>query len=156
MKKTKNKNRNAQKKRSSHKVVESVLRPEGSLRWERFVKISHWGDTTGWMFVYTMQPVVKPGCTTALTTGLTTGCIHDTAGWQLAVYTIQPVVKPVVKLVWQPVWQQVVSCKRGFSKRFACQPQCSIAAQQLQCCTKNRIWKGLQSESSLVSHAGLS
>jgi len=40
-----------------------------------------------------VQPVVKPGCTT--------GCI----------YTIQPVVKPVVK----PVWQQVVSCKQGFS-----------------------------------------
>jgi len=27
------------------------------------------------------------------------------------VYTIQPVVKPG----WQPVWQQVVSCKRGFT-----------------------------------------
>ena len=38
MKKTKNKNRDAQKKRTSHKVVESVLRPEGSLWWERFVK----------------------------------------------------------------------------------------------------------------------
>jgi len=35
---TKNKNRDAQKKRSSHKAVESVLRPEGSLWWERFVK----------------------------------------------------------------------------------------------------------------------
>jgi len=31
------------------------------------------------------------------------------------VYTIQPVVKPVVKRAWQPVWQQVVSCKRGFN-----------------------------------------
>ena len=42
-----------------------------------------------------VQPAVKPGCTT----GLTTGCI---------VYTnIQPVVKPV--------WQQVVSCKRGLT-----------------------------------------
>jgi len=30
---TKNKNRDAQKKRSSHKAVESVLRPEGSLWW---------------------------------------------------------------------------------------------------------------------------
>jgi len=38
MKKTKNKNRDAQKKRNSHKAVESVLRPEGSLWWERFVK----------------------------------------------------------------------------------------------------------------------
>ena len=35
---TKNKNRDARKKRSSHKAVESVLRPEGSLWWERFVK----------------------------------------------------------------------------------------------------------------------
>ena len=31
--------------------------------------------------------------------------------WQLAVYMIQPVVKTVAK----PVWQQVVSCKRGFN-----------------------------------------
>jgi len=39
MKKTKNKNRDSQKKRSSHKAVEPVLRkPEGSLWWERFVK----------------------------------------------------------------------------------------------------------------------
>ena len=42
--------------------------------------------------------------------------LHDTAG--CIVYTnIQPVVKPV----WQPVnavWQQVVSCKRGFSKKI--------------------------------------
>ena len=37
MKKTKNKNRDAQKKRASYKAVESVLRPEGSLWWERFV-----------------------------------------------------------------------------------------------------------------------
>jgi len=47
--------------------------------------------------VYTIQPE------TALTTGLTTGCI---------VYTN---IQPVVKLVWQPDWQQVVSCKRGFT-----------------------------------------
>jgi len=38
MKKTKNKNRDAQKLRTSKKAVESVLRPEGSLRWERFVR----------------------------------------------------------------------------------------------------------------------
>jgi len=38
MKKTKNKNRDAQKKWTSHKAVESVLGPEGSLWWERFVK----------------------------------------------------------------------------------------------------------------------
>jgi len=84
-----------------------------------------------------VQPVVKPGCTIGLTTGcihdtagcqtgcqtgLTTGCIHDTVGCQtgcqtglttgwMFVYTIQPVVEPV----WQPVRQQVVSCKRGFT-----------------------------------------
>jgi len=41
------------------------------------------GLTTGWMFVYTIQPVVKPvwqpvgclSCQTSCTTGLTTGCI---------------------------------------------------------------------------------
>ena len=73
------------------------------------------------MFVYTIQPVVKPvdnrfdnrfyeqwlfvqhGCQTVLTTGLTTG-------WMF-VYTIQPLVKPVV----QPVRQLVVSCKRGIT-----------------------------------------
>jgi len=33
---TENKNRDAQKKRSSHKAVESVQRTEGSLWWERF------------------------------------------------------------------------------------------------------------------------
>jgi len=38
MKKTKIKNRDAQKKRTSHKAVESVLRPEERLWWERFVK----------------------------------------------------------------------------------------------------------------------
>ena len=86
--------------------------------------------------VYSIQPVVKPGCTTGMTTALTTGCIRDTAGCQtgcqtglttglMFVYTIQPVVKPVWELVWQPVWQPVVSCKRGFSKglhSFTCHP----------------------------------
>jgi len=38
MKKLKNKNRDAQKQRTSHKAVESVLRLEGSQWWERFVK----------------------------------------------------------------------------------------------------------------------
>jgi len=41
MKKTKNKNRDAQKKRTSHKAVEPVLRPEGSLWWERFVIVTY-------------------------------------------------------------------------------------------------------------------
>ena len=68
-------------------------------------------DTTGLTTVLNeqplfVQPVVTPGCTT----GLTTGCIHDTAVWQtcwMFVHTIQPVVKLV--------WQQVVSCKWGFT-----------------------------------------
>jgi len=77
------------------------------------------------------------GCQTRLTTGLTTGCIMYTAGSQIGcitrfdkrlneqwlfvqhgcqtglttgwmfVYMIQPVVKPV--------WQSVVSCKRGIT-----------------------------------------
>jgi len=38
MKETENRNGDAQKKRTSHKAVESVLRPEGSLWRERFVK----------------------------------------------------------------------------------------------------------------------
>jgi len=38
MKKAKHKNRDAQKKRTRYKSVESVLRPEESLWWERFVK----------------------------------------------------------------------------------------------------------------------
>ena len=38
MKKSKNKNRDAQKKRTRHKAVESVLRLEGILWWEIFVK----------------------------------------------------------------------------------------------------------------------
>jgi len=53
-----------------------------------------------------VQLVVKPGCTTSLTTDLTTGCIHDTAGCKtgcqtgfttrgMFVYMIQLVVKPV-------------------------------------------------------------
>ena len=74
------------------------------------------GLTTGWMFVHTIQPVVKTVWqpvwqrVTGLTTGLTTGCI---------VYTnIYPVVKPF----WQPVWQQVISCKRGFTKRTVTSP----------------------------------
>jgi len=37
MKRLKTENRDAQKKRSSHKAVESVLMLEGSLWWERFV-----------------------------------------------------------------------------------------------------------------------
>jgi len=44
------------------------------------------------------------GCQTGCRTGLTT------------VLNEQPLfVQPVVKPDWQPVWQQVVSCKRGFT-----------------------------------------
>jgi len=43
-----------------------------------------------------VQPVVKP----VVQPGLTTGCIHDTTGYQTGLTT---------------VWQQVVSCKRGMS-----------------------------------------
>ena len=70
-----------------------------------------------------VQPVVKPGRTTRLTTG----CIHDTAvcqtgcqtglttGWMF-VYTIQPVVNPVWQPIWQWVWQLVVSCIQTFTR----------------------------------------
>jgi len=50
---TKNKNRDAQKKRTSHKAVESVLRPEGSLWWERFVKkVILSGEILSWLSVW--------------------------------------------------------------------------------------------------------
>jgi len=61
--------------------------------------------TTGWMFVYTMQPVVQPA-----------------AQLNSRLYnrfdTIQPVVQPVVKPVWQPqpAWQLVVSCIQTFNR----------------------------------------
>jgi len=69
--------------------------------------------TTGWMFVYTIQPVVKriwqpvERTATVRSTRLSHRVVQPV--WQPAVYTIQPVVKPV----WQRVWQPVVSCKRG-------------------------------------------
>jgi len=56
------------------------------------------------------------------TTGLTTGCIHDTASCQTGLTTslttgciVYTNIQPVVKPVWQPVWQHVVSCKRGLT-----------------------------------------
>jgi len=52
------------------------------------------GLTTRWMFVYTIQPVVK--------SRLTTGCIVYTAGCQTRLTT---------------GWQPVVSCKRGIRNR---------------------------------------
>ena len=93
------------------------------------------------MFVYMIQPVVKPGCTTGLTTVLneqtvrsnqlynpvwqpvetllTTGCIMYT--------NIYPVVKPV--------WQQVVSCKRGLTVSWR-----SLA--RLDCVCDRWCWGG--------------
>jgi len=67
------------------------------------------GCTTGWMFFYTMQPVVQLALqlNIRLYKRLTTS-------WMF-VYTIQPVVQPVVK----PVWHQVVSCKWGFKKQLS-------------------------------------
>ena len=73
------------------------------------------GLTTGWMFVYTIQPVVKqvwqpvwqPVSQPAVSC-IQTFSRYWTTSW-MSVYTMQPVVKPVV----QPVWQPVVSCKRG-------------------------------------------
>jgi len=75
-----------------------------------------------------VQPVVKLGCTS----GLTTGCIHDTAGCQTGLTTgwmfvtglttgciVYTNIYPVVKPVWQPVWQQDVLCKRDLKWRQA-------------------------------------
>ena len=59
----------------------------------RYNRLPDWQPVWQPCWTNSVQPVVKPGCTT----GLTTGCIRV---WQ-----------PVVI----PVWQQVVSCKRGFS-----------------------------------------
>jgi len=103
-----------------------------------------------------VQPAVKPNCTT----GLRTGCIHDTAscqtgcitGW-LFVYTIQPVVKPVwqpvcivytnIQPVVIPVWQQVVSCKRGLTVVHWCdgyhpRPTSSISSTLVK---PHNIWQ---------------
>jgi len=63
------------------------------------------------------------GCQTGLTTGLTTGCI---------VYTnIYPVA------VWQLVWQQVVSCKRGFTCIHTDTYTCILPLLLLHCNSKN-------------------
>jgi len=71
------------------------------------------------MFVYTIQPVVKPYNRLSNrfhnrlyrvyehSTGCQTGCL--TTGWTNSGCSFNTVVKPVV----QPVWQPVVSCKRG-------------------------------------------
>jgi len=104
-------------------VPETVLCPLLSLVSWDFLSATlkpHLHDTTGCQtgccIVYTnIQPV----------SGSTTGCIVYTAGCQTGWLFVQPgwtnsgcsfntVVKPVAKPVVEPVWQQVVSCKRGF------------------------------------------
>jgi len=57
------------------------------------------GFTAGWMFVYTIQLVVKPVGQQVVS------CIQTSN--RLFVYTMQPVVKPD--------WQPVVSCKRALT-----------------------------------------
>jgi len=71
--------------------------------------------------VYTIQPVVKlvvkqPVGQPAASCKQTSNRLSYrlTTGWMF-VYTIQLVVQPVIKPPLQPVWQQVVSCKRGFT-----------------------------------------
>jgi len=60
--------------------------------------------TTGLTTVLNEQPpFVQPGWTNSHCSfnRLSNRVVQQV--WQLAVYTIQPVVKPVVKRVWQPV-----------------------------------------------------
>jgi len=60
-----------------------------------------------------VKPVVKPGCTTGLTTGLPTVLNEQSVRSTFVQHGCQTLfLKPVV----QPVWQPVVSCKRGFTK----------------------------------------
>ena len=82
------------------------------------------GLITGWMFAYTMQPVVQLVWQQAEQPQLYRLYIHSTdcqsgctTGWQqvecatgwMHVYTMHPVVQPVV----QPVSQHVVLCRWG-------------------------------------------
>ena len=48
---------------------------------------------------------------------LVSDLMYDRQKLLLTIATLYPgyTIQPVVKLVWQPVWQQVVSCKHGFS-----------------------------------------
>jgi len=89
------------------------------------------------MFVYTIQPVVKPvwqpvwqtpvSCIQpvvnpvvqpGLTTGWTNnGCSLNTVEWTVAVRSTRLSNRLYVKPVVEPVWQPVVSCKRGIRSR---------------------------------------
>jgi len=104
----------------------------------RYSRLSNGFDNRVERTALFVQPVVTLGCTI----GLTTGCIHDTAvlsnrllngfdnrlnvwiddttGCQTTLTTgciVYTNIYPVVKTVWQPVLQQVVSCKRGLTTR---------------------------------------
>ena len=61
------------------------------------------GLTTGCMFVYTVQPVVKRVWQPCWTNKHCSFNRVVQPVWQLAVYTIQPFVKLLVKQVWEPV-----------------------------------------------------
>jgi len=127
-------------------TLQPVVKPVVQPVWQQAVSckqtsnwLSNWFLTTGWMFVCTIQPVVnpvvkriwtvlneqplfvQPVVKPGYTTGLTAGCIHDTAVCQTGCQTglttgciVYTNIYPVVK----PVWQQVVSCKRGFTARL--------------------------------------
>jgi len=88
------------------------------------------GWTTGWMFVYTIQPVVQPvvkrvwqpvgqqavSCIQTFNR-LNNRLFNRWAVWQPRLnnrlHPVKTNIQPVVKQVEQPVWQPVVSCKRG-------------------------------------------
>jgi len=78
------------------------------------------------------------GCQTGLTTGLTTGC------------TVHTNIQPVVKRVSQPVWQQIISCKRsskGVARRdWAAPARWRTISQQVQ-----RIRQSMKPEMSKAS-----
>jgi len=139
--------------------------------------------------VYTIQSVVKPvvkpadtrlyrvykhstGCQTRLTTGLITGCIHHTAGYQIGCQTglatgwtnsgcsfntvVKPglstglitgwmfvyTIQPVVKMVIQPVWQPAVSCKLGIRIAFLC-IDCPLTTWSGLCIALFDLWKSI-------------
>ena len=60
------------------------------IRYNRLYRVNE--HPTGWMFVYTIQPVVKP-VVTSLTTVLTTGCISCKRGFRQAGKTADKAVK---------------------------------------------------------------
>jgi len=85
------------------------------------------------MFVYTIQPVVKPVVQPGLTTGWMNRCSFNTvvkpclsnrfvkhgltAGWMNSC-SFNTVVKPVVNPLWYPVWQPAVSWIQTFNRLY--------------------------------------